>query len=392
MMFKKVLLPLLAAVVVTTAGCTGSQPASETTLAAESSAEQSSSQESSTEESESTDAATSQESQEEITITDQLGREVTVSLPVERVVCLQHHTLDIMLELQAQDQIVGVMKSWENLLGSYVADVFPDIRTMPAPGELKEANVEELMNLSPDVVFASNQLPEATLDQLEELGIPVIVITLYVADREQASTIHPELVNPDEAYTEGLKQAIEIIAKVTGKEERGQELWDYVMSNRSIVAEHLETIPEEERIKVYMANEDMKTYGTGKYVGVAMAKAGAKNVAETINGYQEVTIEQIMEWDPEVIFVQSRYADVLEEIKTDERWSTIDAVKNNRLIIAPDYSKPWGNPAPESIALGELWLAKTLYPEAFEDVDLDQMVSYFYEHFYGIEYVEPVIE
>jgi len=335
---------------------------------------------------ETANADTSEAEKQNIIVTDQYGREITIEGPVERILCMQHHTLDIILELQAQDLVVGTMNSWENLLGSYIRDIFPEIDDLPKPGEMKEYNIEEVMALEPDVIFASNQIPEDTLTQLEKLGIPVIVITLYKADREQASTIAPELINPDEAYTEGLKQTIEIIAEVTGKEERGQELWDYVVTNRQIVADHLETVPEDKRILVYMANEDMYTYGTGKYVGVAMEKAGAKNVAETIKGYQQVTIEQIIEWNPEVIFVQSRYAEVLDEIQEDERWASIDAVKKGNLFIAPDYTKPWGNPAPESIALGELWLAKTLYPDTFEDVDLDEMVSYFYSHFYGIEY------
>lgn len=321
------------------------------------------------------------------TVTDQFGREVTISRPVERILCMQHHTLDIIFELQAQDKVVGVMKSWEDLLGSYAADVFPEIRTLPVPGEMAEYNMEEVLALKPDVIFASNQLPKNTISQLEELDIPVVVITLYIADREQASTIRPELVNPDQAYTEGLKQAIEIIAKITDKEERGAELWDYVINNRKIVAKYLAKVPEDKRIRTYMANKGMCTYGTGKYVGVAMEKAGAKNVAETIKGYQRVTIEQVAEWNPEIIFVQSRYADeVLKDINTDERWGSIDAIKNDRLLIAPDYTKPWGNPAPESIALGELWLAKTLYPETFKIVNLDEMVAYFYSHFYGIEY------
>jgi iron complex transport system substrate-binding protein len=321
-----------------------------------------------------------------ITVTDQLGRTVNIGTPVERVLCMQHHTLDIILELRAQDKVIGVMKSWENLLGSYIADVFPKIGDLPAPGEMSEYNIEEVMSLAPDVIFASNQLPAATLEQLEKLGIPVVVITLYVADREQASTIHPELVNPDEAYTEGLKQAIEIISKIVGAEDNGKKLWDYVIANRGIVSEHLAKVPEDKRIKVYMANENMNTYGTGKYVGVAMEKAGAKNVAETIKGYRQVSVEQVIKWNPEVIFVQSRYAEVLDEIKSDPRWASIDAVKNSRLLLAPDYTKPWGNPAPESIALGELWLAKTLYPEEFADVDLDSMVRDFYKTFYGVNF------
>ncbi|AIQ11309.1 ABC transporter substrate-binding protein [Paenibacillus durus] len=322
------------------------------------------------------------------TIVDQLGRTVEIPGKVDRIVALQHHTLDIMLELQAQDKLVGVLRDWESLLGSYAADVYPGIRDLETPGSISELNVEAVASLKPDVVFVSNQIPKETLAQLEQLGIPVVGITLYVADKEQASTINPSLVNPDEAYTEGLKQAINLIGQITGTENKAADLWNYVVSNRAIVSEHLSAIPEQDRIKVYMANENMYTYGTGKYVGVAMAKAGARNVAETIKGYKQVSVEQVTAWNPEVIFVQSRYASVLEEIRKDKAWASIDAVKNGKLIIAPDYTKPWGNPTPESMALGEIWLAKTLYPDAFKDVDLNAMVQHFYQTFYGIEYKE----
>ena len=322
------------------------------------------------------------------TIVDQLGRTVELPVNAKRIVCLQHHSLDIILELQAQDKLVGVLSDWETLLGSYAGDVFPGIKDLAYPGTISELNVEAVAALEPDVVIVSNQVPEEKINQLEQLGIPVVVITLYVADKEQASTLSPDLVNPDGAYTEGLSQAIEILGKITGKKEQAVSLWQYVLDNRAIVSQHMAEIPEADRIKVYMANENMNTYGTGKYVGVAMAKAGAKNVAETIKGYKQVNVEQVAAWNPEVIFVQSRYKSVLDDIRTNPGWAEIDAVKNGKLIIAPEYTKPWGNPTPESMALGELWLAKTLYPEAFANVDLNGMVQDFYKKFYQIDYKE----
>lgn len=54
--------------------------------------------------------------------------------------------------------------------------------------------------------------------------------------------------------------------------------------------------------------------------------------------------------------------------------------------MAPDYAKPWGNPTPESMALGEIWLAKTLYPDHFQDVDMDALVNDYYKTFYGVPY------
>lgn len=320
------------------------------------------------------------------TITDQMSRTVQVPEKVNRMVVLQHHSLDILAELGATDKVVGVMQKWDNLLDSSFADIMPKVKSLPQPGSLKSASVEEVAALKPDVVIVANQMPKETVEKLTSLGIPVVAITLYVADKEQASTIHPSLVNPDAAYTEGLKQAIGILAKISGTEKKGAELWKTVEANRKIVTDHLKRVPENKRIRVFMANEKGFTYGTGKYVGAAMARAGAKNVAETLKGYKQVTPEQVAAWNPEVIFVQSRYREILDQIRKDPAWQGIDAVKNGRLILAPDYTKPWGNPAPESMALGEVWLAKTLYPEHFKDVDLDKLVNGFYRKFYGVSY------
>ena len=46
-------------------------------------------------------------------ITDQLGRTVRIPPKVERVVCLQHHTLNIILELGRGDKLVGVVEKWQ---------------------------------------------------------------------------------------------------------------------------------------------------------------------------------------------------------------------------------------------------------------------------------------
>ena len=62
------------------------------------------------------------------------------------------------------------------------------------------------------------------------------------------------------------------------------------------------------------------------------------------------------------------------------------AVRNHKVFITPEYVKPWGHPCPESIGLGELWMAKKLYPDKFADIDIQAYVNDFYQTFYGIPY------
>ena len=281
---------------------------------------------------------------------------------------------------------MGIVDKWESLIGSYILKVYPNLENLPTPGGLNEINVEAIAELKPDVVFFAHQLPEEYIKKLDELGIPAVGISLYVADREQASTINPELVNPDLAYTEGMKEGLQLIGKIVGSESKAEELWETIEESRNLVSERMKDIKEEDRIKVYMINPNMNTYGTGKYVGAAMNRAGAKNVAEEVKGYVTVNMEQVTKWNPDVLFIQSRYQELLSEIKSDPAWQEINGIKNDRLLIAPEYVKPWGHPCPESMALGELWLAKTLYPDRFSDINLDERVEEFYTKFYGVSY------
>ncbi|VDZ90563.1 periplasmic binding protein [Lelliottia amnigena] len=73
-------------------------------------------------------------------------------------------------------------------------------------------------------------------------------------------------------------------------------------------------------------------------------------------------------------------------LKTLAQWKVIDAVKNQRVYLMPDYAKAWGYPMPEAMGIGELWMAKKLYPEKFKDVDMHKVVNDWYQRFYRTAY------
>ena len=320
-------------------------------------------------------------------VVDQLGRKVLIPQKVERVVCLMHHALDITLELQAGDRLVGIMKNWEGLLFPGIADIYPPIRKLPQVGTLTEVNMEELLKTNPDLVIVTHYFPQDTLKKIEAAGIPVVAVSLYQAGVEEASKLNPKLKNPDRAYTIGMRIGVGLLGEIYGREREAKRLNEFVAEKRAIIGDKLSAIPENQKITCYMANPDLYTYGSGKYVGVIMDRAGGINVAREISGFKAVNMEQILEWDPQVIFVQDRYAQkVMPEITKGAAWAPIRAVREHRVYVTPEYVKPWGHPCPESMALGELWMAKKLYPEHFKDVDIDKTVQEFYKTFYGIPY------
>lgn len=320
-------------------------------------------------------------------IVDQIGRTVTIPDKVERTVVLQHQTLNLLVQLDATDKVVGVMSNWKQQLGDGYAQLAPSLEKTPKVGDLTSFDAESLVKLQPQVVFVTNYAPKEMIDKISALGIPVVAISLRKEVNDDKSTLNPTLQNEEQAYNEGLKEGILLIGDIVNKSENAQALVNDTFKQREQVSQRLQSVPKEQRVRAYMANPDLTTYGSGKYTGLMMEHAGAFNVAaSTVKGYKQVSLEQVIAWDPEVIFIQDRYPQVVDEIKQDARWQVISAVKNNRIYLMPEYAKAWGYPMPEAMAIGELWMAKKLYPEKFSDIDMQKVANDWYQKFYRTQY------
>lgn len=321
-------------------------------------------------------------------VTDQLGRQVTIPDRVDRVVVLQHQTLNLLVQLDATNTMVGILGNWKQQLGDRYQRLVPQLATIPALGDLTHVDVEKLVALHPQVVFVTNYAPKEMIDQIQNLGIAVIAISLRSGDEKQQGELNPQLQNEDQAYNQGLQDGIRLIGEVVNHQPQAEALIKATFDERQQTADRLKDIPADRRIRAYMANPDLTTYGSGKYTGLMMAHAGALNVAAaTVKGFKQVSMEQIIAWNPQVIFVQDRYPKVIDEINQQPAWQAVDAVKNHRVYLMPEYAKAWGYPMPEALALGELWMAKKLYPEKFSDIDMQKRADSWYQRFYRTHYV-----
>lgn len=321
------------------------------------------------------------------TFTDQIGRQVTVADKVDRVVVLQHQTLNLLVQMNATDKIVGVMANWKQQLGDGYARLAPELSQKTALGDLTHVDPEQLVALHPQVVFVTNYAPQEMIDKISSLGIPVVAISLRHDAVGEENKMNPSMADEEQAYDQGLREGITLIGDIVNKPEEAKALIDATDKGRKVVGERLQAIPEDQRVRAYMANPDLTTYGSGKYTGLMMAHAGALNVAAaTIKGFKPVAMEQVIAWNPQVIFVQDRYPKVVDEILQSPQWQVIDAVKNHRVYLMPDYAKAWGYPMPEAMGIGELWMAKKLYPEKFKDVDMRKAANDWYQRFYRTDY------
>ena len=319
-------------------------------------------------------------------VTDQIGRQVHIPDTVNRVVILQHQTLNIAVQLDAMDKVVGVLDEWKKQLGANYVRLAPQLPNLPTPGGLTKVNIEELLKLKPDVVFVTNYAPADMVKQIEDAGLSVVAISLLDVPPAEAFKLNPSVKDEPAAIDSGFATGVRLIADVLGRKEKGEEMIAATKKTRKLVADRLADIPEDKRVPVYMANPDLTTYGHGKYTGLMMERAGARNVANSVSGFKQVTMEDVLTWNPAVIFVQERYPTLVDEIKKADSWQTIDAVKNGRVYLMPEYAKAWGYPMPEAMALGELWMAKQLYPDRFKDIDMQKEADAYYKEFYRTDY------
>lgn len=320
-------------------------------------------------------------------IVDQLGRSVEIPQKVNRVVILMHHALDVVVELGAKDKIVGILSNWNKYLPKGFKKAWPGIEKVPTPGDLRTSiNTEELLKLKPDLVIITHYMMNKTGKQIEAIGLPVVGLSFYKTGYEQASVLNPKLKDPNESYTQGMKEGVRLLGDILDKKDQAEKLLSHIFKNRKLVESRLGNLKKNQRVTTYMAYPKLFSMGTGKYASVIMERAGGLNVAMELSGYKQVSMEDVLRWDPEVIFTQDRYKFVAEEIQKSPAWKPVKAVKNHRVFITPEYVKPWGHPCPESIGLGELWMAKKLYPEKFKDINMQTYADNFYKAFYGIPY------
>ena len=177
------------------------------------------------------------------TLTDQLGREVTLPDHITRAVVLQHQTLNLLVQLNAADDVVGVLSSWKKQLGPQFARFMPNIEKLPMPGDLTQVNIESLLALHPQVVFVANYAPQAMIQQIQSAGIPVVAISLRQDAAGEKNKMNPTMANEEQAYNEGLKQGIRLIGEVVGRQDQAEQLIDYTFSARSLANAPVADIP-----------------------------------------------------------------------------------------------------------------------------------------------------
>lgn len=296
---------------------------------------------------------------ETITARDKLGRELRIQVPVKRAVFFQ--TYELVPALDLWDQAVGIARfAYDNDL---MKAAKPDIaRTIPSAGGGTDINMEALMKLKPELVVTWTARPE-NITYMEQKGLKVY-------------SIYPESI-------EELYEVIRFHGTVFNRKKRAQEVLAEMEKSFAMVRTRVAGIPVEKKRKVLWLGS--------RPTSVACAIGVNNDVINLIGGvnpaavYQQrnvdVSMEQIIAWNPDVIFIWGNAKYSADDVMNNPQWRFVKAVRERRVFKAPEWST-WS----PRLAPAVLWMAARTYPERFRDVNIGETADHFYRKVFGVPF------
>lgn len=252
----------------------------------------------------------------QVSVVDGLGRTVVIDGAPETVVSLTPANTEVLFALGAGDSVVGVdsssnhpaeVASVENIVGDYSGP-----------------NVELIVQLMPDVVFASTTLQSDVIGQMESLGLTVVC-------------------NDPTSYQE-IEKGIALIAQVMGVD--AQAVTGPMKEKEAEILAAAETAKGK---KVYFALSFGEygnwTAGPGTFINDMIEMLGGVNVAKDAQvSWPEYSMEQLILNDPDLILVSAYGGDesIAEALKQADGYKDLRAVKEGKVyaVDADITSRP----------------------------------------------------
>jgi len=310
----------------------------------------------------------SEEKAQTLTITDQLGRKVEIPRHPKKIAALHHFGGKIVYALNMQHLLVD--RSIYGLEAKALEKIDPAFAALPDMLQGHSFNVEGIVSLNPELIFAYASMDTSEISQFENAGIPVVAV--------KGETL-------EESY-----EAVRLICDVLDCKDRGETYIRACQDLVDLVQNRLKGRVERPVRVMFAGPRSVYSVATGNMLQTKILElSGAVNVASSLKGFwADVSPEQIAQWNPEVIFLGS-YLDVYgkDAILGNPQFQTITAIKEKKIVSFPSNIGWWDYPAPHCV-LGVVWSAKTLYPDLFSDIDMAATANAFYKQFTGHSFEE----
>ncbi|WP_313190344.1 ABC transporter substrate-binding protein [Sphingobacterium sp.] len=254
-----------------------------------------------------------EEGQSAIMVEDALGAKINLDKPVKRIVCLDEPGLDALFVLGAEKSLVGIFNDvyMSQELYPYYSKMSVDIaeRKIPAPGLNNQGNIENIIELSPDLVIAASTQNDL-IETLRNAGIQVYALNA---------------ISEGEVY-----KTVEDIGMLTGKEDRAKEIVSFTKSEVKRMQQ--EAVGVNEKRRVYFTGaygRIFSTTGTNGMMHSCLTMAAVENVCPYEVGFPTINPETLIEWNPDMIVMWNDSPNLFYDRK---EFAGITAIKNKQIF------------------------------------------------------------
>jgi iron complex transport system substrate-binding protein len=269
-------------------------------------------------------------------------------------------------------EIICALNSGKSLVGR-PNSVFPsNLDKVEVVGEnSRSPDLERIVELHPDLLIADGMLSDDNRKEIEDAGIPVIV----------------------EKFTDPSRAIIitKYMGQVLAKEERAQEIVDYVQKYEDLIDKRIAAVKPDEKTRVFVEwNQAYRAASTSSGYNNFIEKAGGVNIVGNASvQYPTIDPEWLLQQDPSVIirllsstkdYTEENLQKEHDEISGRSELSSLEAIRDGRIYVLSGIVV-----GGIRSVIGELYFAKWLYPEQFKDIDPESVHKEMLEKFYGQE-------
>ena len=281
-------------------------------------------------------------------VTDSVGNRMTVASRPESIISLSLFSDEVLFELVDPARLAGASSLAASPIYSNVAE--RAARVQPTV----DFNVEQIIDIYPDVIFAANWSEADKVAQLRNAGLIVYqVATPFSVD--------------------GIKDEIRAIARVVGEVDAAEALVARMETRIAALERAVGTIPESGRATAL----DYNTWGTANGVDTTWSEvlrlAGVVNAAAPFQagdfGQVPMSKELLVELDPDVIFLpgyvwgdDAGAESFRNEVLRDPAFAGLQAIASGRVHMVPENLK--GTYSQFLIDAAE-FVARLVYPDRF---------------------------
>ncbi|MCR4993462.1 MAG: ABC transporter substrate-binding protein [Lachnospiraceae bacterium] len=344
-----------------------------------------------------TEAPTEAPAPKEVVVTDMIGREVTV-IPgsYKRVVCIGAGALrmycyagDVNLLCGVEDidneSLAERPKMFDTSPRPYVLAYGDVFSTLPSCGvggpNAQAAEAEKVLSCNPDIVISEYEDVEKEDALQEQLGVPVITMKAGFGG----------------VFDTPFKDSMKLLGTIFGQEAKAESLVSFIEAETADIVSRTKDVADDAKPSVYICG--LGNWGTTNHLMTAQNYNvfSIANVSNTVNDLEKGGIQPIEEEkfislgdSMDIMFIDAAAVKNIKPLYQEkpDMFDECKAWKNGEVYLEMAYNSYYTN---FEIALINTWfIAKTVYPDVFADVDITAKTNEITKAFLGKELADAM--